>query len=244
MDRDDQRVTTRGEVDLHGESPGPPLRQQAVVGAAVVALVVVLLAGFGVVGVVRDEPYSVFTREVIEQTGAKTYTGFLAHVTWFLWVVAGTAGLLAAAALRRRDPRDRRIPFFLGTSALTGLLLVDDFAMLHERVLPKVGIPQEAQYGLYAVILLALLLWFRPQFKGGGALLAVAAGAFWAVSIASDIPNERWGIPGCAAEDGAKMIGTALWAAFMVWSCLRSVGVEPQDVSQSPSTTRDPDARR
>ena len=244
MDRDDQHVTTRGEVDLHVGSPGPPLRQQAVVGAAVVTLVVVLLVGFGVVGAVRDEPYSVFTREVIEQTGVKTYTGFLAHITWFLWVVAGTAGLLAAAVLRRLNPRDPRIPFFLGTSALTGLLLFDDFVMLHERVMPKVGIPQEAQYALYAVILVVLLLWFRPQFKEGGALLAVAAGAFWAVSIASDIPNERWSIPGSAVEDGAKMIGTALWAAFMVWSCLRSVGVEPQDVSQSPSTSRDPDARR
>ena len=191
----------------HDESQGPPLRQQIAVGALVAALVLTLLVGFGVVGVVRHVSYRVFTREVVEQTGVATYTGFLAHITWFLWVVAGTAGLLAAAVLRRRDPSDRRILFFLGTSALTGLLLLDDFVMLHERVWPKLGVPQETLYAVYAVILAALLLRFRRQFVGGGALLAVAAGACWAASLAFDLTAEHWGIPNGAVEDGAKMIG-------------------------------------
>ena len=67
--------------------------------------------------------------------------------------MAATAGLLAAAALKQRAPDDRRIPFFLGTSVLTGLLLFDDFAMLHERHLRDLGVPEEGLFVLYATIL-------------------------------------------------------------------------------------------
>lgn len=232
MSRSSEGDTARTEVEEHAELRGPPLGQQAAVAALVVTLVLALLAACGVVGVVRDTPFRLFTKEVVEQTGVPTLSGFLAHITWFLWVVAGTAGLLAAAMLRRLDPGDRRIRFFLSTSALTAVLLFDDFVMFHERLMPKTGIPQQALYALYAVVLVALLLRFRTQFARGGALLAVAAGAFWAASVVFDLSQERWGFPNAAVEDGSKMIGTALWAAFMVWSSLTSMRVEPQNPCQ------------
>ena len=69
----------------------------------------------GVAGVVLDVAYSLFTKEVAEQNDdAPGCASFLAHITWFLWVVAGTTGLLAAATLARRRRPGRRIPFFLG----------------------------------------------------------------------------------------------------------------------------------
>ena len=40
------------------------------------------------------------------------------------------------------------------------------------------------------------------------------------------------------------MIGTALWAAFMVWSSLASLRVEPQNPCQPLPTGHDPDTQR
>lgn len=72
-----------------------------------------------------------------------------------------------------------------------------------------------------------LLVRFRRQFVGSGVLLAVAAGAVWAASVAVDFVQGQWGIHALALEDGAKLIGTALWAAFMVWSNLAAVAGGP-----------------
>jgi hypothetical protein len=220
--------TARAPGDQRNESRDPPLRGQVAIGALIVALTMGLLAAFGLIGGVLDVPFAVFTKEIAEQFDVASYTGFLAHITWFMWVIAGTAGLLSAAVLRRTDPSDRRIHFFVAASVLTAVLLLDDFAMLHEQWLPRIGIPEEALYVFYAVILAALLLWFRPQFVQGGALLAAAAGAFWAASLGADFVQEQWGVHAHAVEDGAKMIGTALWSTFMVWSSLRCLSARPE----------------
>jgi hypothetical protein len=177
-----------------------------------------------------DEPFKTFTKEAAEQAGLASYTGALAEITWFLWVVAGSAGALAVAALARGDRHDDRIPFFVGTTALTTLLLLDDFAMLHDEWLPVIGVPEEAVYLVYAVILVVLLVRFRSGFASGGALLALAAGACWAVSLGADFLQEHWEIHAHLVEDGAKIMGTALWTAFMVWSHLRNVHAVPNPV--------------
>lgn len=200
-----------------------PLRRQAEIAALVAVLVLGLMGAFAVLGRTVDVPYSVFTKEVVEQVGAPSYTGFLAHITWFLWAAAATAGLLTAILLWRLNARDRRVLFFLAASALTAVLLLDDFAMLHEQVMPRLGIPEEALYAFYAACLVALLVWFRPQFAAGGALLAVAAGSFWALSLGADFVQEHVGIHAHFIEDGAKMTGTALWAAFMLTSAGRTL---------------------
>jgi hypothetical protein len=190
-------------------------------------LTLALLLAFAVLGAILEKPYGVFTKEVAEQAGVASYTGFLAHITWFLWVIAVSAGMLAAAVLWRAGHVDRRLAFFVATSLFTSLLLLDDFAMLHEQWLPRIGIFEEALYAFYALSLVALLLVFWAQFVRVGALLAMAAGAFWAISVASDLIQEHWGIHAHAIEDGAKMIGTALWAAFMTTGALAVLDAGP-----------------
>lgn len=42
-----------------------------------------------------------------------------------------------------------------------------------------------------------------------------------------------WEYHAHAFEDGAKLIGTALWAAFMVWSSLEAIGSVTASVTGS-----------
>jgi hypothetical protein len=228
--------------DRDGSGAGPPPRRQLVIGGSVLGVVLTVVLAFAAYGAVRDVPYRCFTKEVLEQTGLPIHTGFLACGTWFLWVLAGAGGLLAAAVLARDGRGDRRVPFFLAATALTCLLFLDDFVMLHDRLLPRLGAPEELLYAAYALLLVTLLVRFRSQFVQGGALLAAAAGAFWAASLAADFLQEHWRIHAHVFEDGAKMAGTALWAAFMVSSCLAAVRAAPLR-PEEPSNRADAEER-
>lgn len=190
------------------------------------ALVVV---AFAVLGASLDEPFRIFSKEPLEQfPDAPPYLGVLAHVTWFVWVVAGTAALLAAFVRHQVSRGDRRIRFLIAAAALTGALLLDDFAMLHERAFPKAGLPEELIYALYAAGFVTLLLRFGPQLREGGSPIALAAGTAWAASIGADFLQEHLDIHAHAVEDGAKLVGTALWAAYLCRASVRTLLAPPQ----------------
>ena len=61
----------------------------------------------------------------------------------------------------------------------------------------RLGSPPRA-YGVVAVR--GRSCWLA--LGSGRALLAVAAGAFWAASVVFDLSQERWGFPSVAVEDG------------------------------------------
>lgn len=196
---------------------GTGFRDQALIGASVILVALVLLALVGMVGAVLGEPFQVFTKEPVEQFDAgRAYTGILAHVTWFLWVVGLSLALFATYMLRRQRPGDPRIGFLLATSALTAVLLADDFMLVHDRIFPSVGLPEEGLYVGYAIGLVILLVRFGREFRQADFFLAVAAGAFWGLSLVMDFIQEHAGIHLHVIEDSAKLIGTALWAAFLV----------------------------
>lgn len=190
----------------------------------VVGFCLAVLFGWGVVGALLSEPYGVFTKEPLEQfPDAPPYAGILAHATWFLWVVGATTATFAAWLVSLVDREAREIRFLIGAAALTAFLFVDDFAMLHERAFPRLGLPEEAVYVGYAVGFSFLLARFRPQLERGGALIALAAGAAWATSLGADFLQEHFDVFAHAVEDGAKLIGTALWTWYVTKSSLWSV---------------------
>lgn len=192
-------------------------------------VVVGVMGGAAVIGAIANEPFSVFTKEPVEQFApSKPYAGVLAHLTWFLWVIGGVAAVLASAVLHRVAAADRRIGFLLTSTLLTSALLADDFLLLHDHVLPHFGMPKGLPYLVYALIFLTLLLRFRPQVAEGDVLLVLSAGAMWAISLGVDLLDtnlmqERFNLSGHALEDGAKLLGTALWTTFLVRASLRTI---------------------
>ena len=238
MDPSTSQAPPRSPSPRPDTSATRPLRRQIADGVLVMTLALALLALVGAFGAWRDIPFAVFAKEPVEQAHLRPYVGFLAHITWFLWVVAGTSGVLAAIELRRRHLDPHRVRFFGWTVLLTGLLLFDDFTMLHDGVFPDLNIPQETLYAAYAAFLLVMLVRYRREFLPGGILLALMAGAFWAFSLAFDSIGELYEIQVHVVEDGAKLLGTSFWAAFMVRSGLYSL--RSVQCATDEATTRDP----
>ncbi len=221
--REAPRLARRDETESDVRNEPMPLRRQVAIAVVVMALALVTLVALALYGALHDPPipWNVIAIDVAEQIHVQGYVGFIEKLVWFLWVVAGTAAFLSAIVLWRRGCRDRRLWFFLLATLLTAVLLLDDSVMLHER-----SNHEELLYVLYALAMLALLGWFRPTAM----LLPVLASALLAVSIVVDeIPeiwglHEAWGMQLCCIEDSAKLMGAALWAAFLVSHNLTTVG--------------------
>lgn len=200
-----------------------PDRRQLLAIGVVTAACVALLAAFGVVGAIADESFGVFTKEPVEQYDEKPYVGFIAHVTWFLWVIGASVAAFAAYVLRQRASAAREARFFVLAALLSVALLSDDFALIHEKVTPKLGLPEQVLQAGYALGLVALLVRFWPIVRRHDVSMVLGAGAVWGFAVASDVVQDSLGSFGHVIEDGSKLLGTALWAAFLVRAGARGV---------------------
>jgi hypothetical protein len=152
-----------------------------------------------------------------EITGANPFTGGISTFSDMVWFAAGVVCLFGATLIR-----GPRAWFLLSAGALSVLLALDDFYLLHEVVLPRyAGIGEryvKAFYlmaaGTYAVIFYRLLRGLRWQ-------VLVLAGACFTLSMALDtiaigklLPVLPDGIMFYVVEDGLKSFGIFLWTAF------------------------------
>jgi hypothetical protein len=162
-------------------------------------------------------PPKVLFADPAEITGANPFTGGISTFSDMVWFAAGAVCLFGATLVP-----GPRAWFLLSAGALSVLLALDDFFLLHEMVLPRyAGIGEryvKAFYlmaaGIYAVAFYRLLrgLWWQAL---------VLAGACFTLSMALDtvaigelLPVLPDGIMFYVVEDGLKSLGILLWTAF------------------------------
>lgn len=155
------------------------------------------------------------TRDPISFSGLPLYTGSISNIGVMIW--SGAAAIcFFGYGMVRSGFADRRIPqFLLAGGILTTILLVDDFFLFHEEIFPGVGIPQDLVLGIYMVLMIAFVVWFRATILQTRYLLLVLAGFGFGMSILVDVLIHLglvW--PLFLAEDGAKLFGIVNWTAY------------------------------
>jgi len=153
------------------------------------------------------------TRDPTAVAEVPWWTGVLSRLTNLCWAVAATVNLVAA----RASVPSRRQPLLL-LGVLSAAFAIDDAMLVHETVMPNLGVPEEFVLATYALAGLVLVRswsgswsWWRTQvgaaFFTGAAMLAVsvAADAFGATAL-------------LLLEDGAKLIGVLAWCFCGVWA--------------------------
>ncbi len=144
-----------------------------------------LLVGLGLVAAYYADSVSVavtsvsdLTRDPTDVAGVPWWTGAISRLMALGWVVAATAALLAS-----RHARAGQRPRLLVLGGLCAVSALDDSFLLHEEVLPSLGLPENPFLVLYAVAGLALgIMWVRSHqwtlvdlaFFGGAVMLAVS----------------------------------------------------------------------
>lgn len=187
----------------------------AAVGAGLLVIAAVAAAS-----VVLDVPPETFTRDPAALApGLPFYGGSVSLLSAVVWgAVAALSGFVAWAGSHRL----RRPLALLG--ALAALLLADDALMLHESVGPRLGIPDELWYLLYAAVA-GLLAWhLRRDGRTGHGVAFLAGGALLAFSVGVDSLNVETSVA-FLVEDGAKLLGALLWATVPILAWTSSHGL-------------------
>lgn len=176
-----------------------------------------VVLGF-VVGLVvwGDHSFEYYGTDPASTFGASQFVGLLSHAGVLLAWGAGFASVVAGAFVARARGWRHALPLLVA-GAGTAYLAFDDLFRLHEEILPRLRIEEEAIFGVYVVATLAFLWWYRRFFREHEwPLLALAAVAL-AASVALDqkIVNpsaalSRW------LEDGLKLFGLAFLALYLV----------------------------
>lgn len=154
-----------------------------------------------------DVSMGTLTRDPL--SGKPAYLGLLSQVGILVWAASAATCLLAAGVLRGA-PESR---FLLGAGSLSLVLCLDDAFLLHDEVLPLVGVSEGLIYATYLGLVAMFLVAFRRQILRGQYPVLVLALAFLGVSVVCD----AWGLPWLdpyLLEDGTKFAGIAMWTAF------------------------------
>ncbi len=139
-----------------------------------------------------------------------------------LW--AATAGVCALAALFLfcTTSSSRNSVTFVAAAAFSGILALDDLFMLHDNILPNMGIPEMWVFAAYVLFTFAYVgLSWRNVFVAAPWFL-VFTGAVFAAGLAIDIAKDvsSGSLLGwltahdsmrIMGEDGLKFIGIGAW---------------------------------
>ena len=185
----------------------------AAVGAGLAVGGAVLLAAQA-----TGTPPEDFTRDPVVVADLDWYIGSMSLLTSIVWGV----GAALSAFVAWIEPRLRR--HLVPLAALTAVLGADDALLLHERILPNLGVPERATQALYAVagLLLAVRLtpWRRGADGATGRMYVAGCAALAASLLLDDVVHTAY-----LAEDTAKLVGALVLAVVPVAAHARAVRV-------------------
>lgn len=189
-------------------------------------------------------PVEYITRDPAAIATHPVYYGALSNLGILLWAASATACLLGGLVVQTLSNRWETVGFFAGFGALSTILCLDDLFMLHEEIFPnKLGIPEEALFVLYAVLLLYLLLRFRKiLLKTQPALLGLSLLLF-ALSICSDLLPVLANLPDnniYALEDGSKFIAIFAWLSYFLWAAVEKITLIANGIVLASTSSVDP----
>jgi hypothetical protein len=175
------------------------------------AVVVGVAVGLGVMlaGQVTGTPAEDFTRDPVVVAHLDWYVGSMSLLTSIVWGV----GAALSAFVAWIEPRLRRE--LAPLAVLTAALGADDALLLHERVLPNLGVHEYVTQGLYALAGLILAWRMAPWRRGPagvtGRMYVVGCAALAGSLLLDDVVHTAF-----LAEDTAKLIGALVFAVTPV----------------------------
>ncbi|MDD7910975.1 hypothetical protein PUV47_13685 [Pseudovibrio exalbescens] len=142
------------------------------------------------------------------------YYGFISNLGIMLWSGTAAACLIAACCLYAAKASAPALRFAVCASVFTGWLALDDAFLLHELVLPSLGLPQALVLGVTAgLALLYVALNWRLILCQEWWVLALGVGGL-AISVAVDQVFHSLSPVLVYLEDSAKFFGIVCWAGF------------------------------
>lgn len=176
---------------------------------------IAILGALVVVSLQFDIPISVFTRDPAAIAHVPLYSGFVSNLGVLFWCATVAISLFTVITLVNSDHDGKPLLFLLAMSVQTGLLMLDDLFLFHEKIYPKVfHIPEKGAFVLYGIYLLACLVYFRAVVLKSNYFVLLLSFALLGLSIVVDTFPEDWSEFHHLFEDGFKLLGIVTWFAY------------------------------
>ena len=205
------RAVSRFPMASRWSSIRPALPWILLIGVFVVTVV-------GIVGslyVVRGTGPMHYLDDAAVVLQGSPFAGSVSVLGNFLWVVAGTACLIAVSVVPKQADRRRSLLLAVGIGSL--LLCIDDQFMIHDALLQQsLGLGELWLTAPIAVVALAMVIKLRTAIldHADGAILLLGVGLL-ALSLGIDAIKPP--IPGRPTlEEIVKLAGIAFWCLFSV----------------------------
>lgn len=145
----------------------------------------------------------------------KVYFGAMSMLGVMMWAATAAMCLFTALMLFLTDLSPALKRFAFAGGVLTAWLALDDAFLLHENVLPALGVPQNAVLAAYGLLGLGYTWMARSYLRCVDGVFFVGACLGFAVSIGVDVillhSPSTFAI---VVEDGAKFFGIWYWMVF------------------------------
>ncbi|MFN2382941.1 MAG: hypothetical protein ABR559_01600 [Gemmatimonadota bacterium] len=195
------------------------------------ALLLTWLAVAGFLGVIlwfmaiQNRPPGFFTRDIFSIADLPVYTAIVTHATVFLWTVTAAICLFSGWILWRLPGRRAPAGFLLVGAGISFVLLLDDFFLIHEWLLPqRFGFPEQGTFALYLALVLWYVMAFRQVILAAEPELLLLAGMLFAAALGLDILESLEFVPvRWFPEEACKLMGAATWCLFFARAAAREV---------------------
>ncbi len=185
------------------------MSRPAQAACAIIAILLILVSARVAAGI-SDQIAGVgaLTRDPTDVAGVPWWAGSISRLTNLCWAVAATVNILAA----RVSVTSGRRPWLL-LGGLCAVIAIDDTLLVHEEVMPSVGVPEAALLAAYPVVGLVLARWFW-SLKRTAAGAAVFTGAGM---LAGSLVTDAF-LAGLVVEDALKLAGALAWCLGGIWA--------------------------
>jgi len=183
------------------------------------------LAVFGLLSMQPWVPMASLIRDPVAIFDGHFYHGLVSNIGVLLWCATAAISVFRGAENWHAGFR-RSGAFLLSGGILTAMLLLDDFFLAHEQIVPRfTRLPEKIALAFYPVAITVYIAAYWREIVRADAILFLLSLALFAVSSLIDVGFDYHfyeapaGLEVSASvilEEGAKFIGIAAWAAFHI----------------------------
>lgn len=149
-----------------------------------------------------------FTKDPMALTDLPFYSGSFSQLGNIFWFIAAGISFFTFYVSKGKFKK------FLLFSAIFSLLLgIDDLFLIHDGLLPAMGLNENIMYIIYGIFTVCYLLVFRAFILKTPFIILLMAFGFLGFSVLSDLVKIS-GVNPFLFEDGFKMMGIISWMVY------------------------------
>lgn len=156
--------------------------------------------------------YEVMSDPIVSLNG-EVWTGFGSNLGVILWLSSASISIFVGYQCLSASRARAMATYLLMLGCLTLALAIDDFFLVHDIILPYLGINEIFLYLIYAISMITIVLKFLDVISETENIIFFIGGGLFAGSIFIDIlpANPLLGF----IEDALKLIGIFSWSYYL-----------------------------